>query len=79
MAESVGPLPERMVEKMALVCGGHTHQEAADVLYVSRETVKNAMHDAYKRLGVTGRGPACYRFAKLGGVAVEREPDGETG
>ena len=51
-------LTEREREVMTLVAAGLSNRDIAERLVVSEKTVKNHVHNAYRKLGVTRRGQA---------------------
>lgn len=51
-------LTRREVEVLDLLAQGHANSEIADLLFVSRKTVKNHLHNAYTKLGVASRAEA---------------------
>lgn len=51
-------LTAREREVMTLVAAGLSNREIADKLVVSEKTVKNHVHNSYRKLGVTRRGEA---------------------
>jgi DNA-binding NarL/FixJ family response regulator len=62
VAESVGDWPgraagltERQSEVLALVATGLSNREVAEVLFLSPETVKDYVHQAFRKIGVRNR------------------------
>jgi DNA-binding NarL/FixJ family response regulator len=60
-----GDLTRREREVMELIAGGLTNQEIAARLVISGKTVKNHVHQVYKRLKVAGREQAVARWRQI--------------
>ena len=60
---SPGGLSEREADVLALLGGGHTNQDIADSLCISRDTVRWHLRSIYGKLGVSDR-EAAHRLAK---------------
>ena len=68
-------LTEREARVLALLAGGATYREIADVLAFSVSTIRNEAVAVYRKLGVDGRTEAAVRAVELG---VEPEDPGLT-
>jgi len=49
------PLSEREREVLRLLAGGHSNQEVADTLYISRKTVENHRANIVRKTGIQGQ------------------------
>jgi two-component system response regulator DesR len=59
-------LTKRESEVLALIAGGSTNREIADVLYLSPHTVKEHTSTVYRKLGARNRADAVQRAQRLG-------------
>jgi DNA-binding CsgD family transcriptional regulator len=59
-------LNDREIEVLALVQEGLTNQQIADRIQLSRGTIRNYLHYAYKKLDVNTRAEAVFRAVRLG-------------
>jgi DNA-binding CsgD family transcriptional regulator len=55
--ESLG-ISHRELEVFALVAEGYTNKEVAEILHIKHQSVKNHMHNFFKKLGVKNSGQA---------------------
>jgi DNA-binding NarL/FixJ family response regulator len=64
-APLLGKLSEREFEVMQLIYAGNTNQQIAAALYISMNTLKRHINNAYSKLGVTSRTTALARLRAL--------------
>ena len=70
-------LSKREKEVVGLILEGHTRASAAEMLFISQRTVKFHLENAYRKMGVHGKGDLAKRLAnpKLYSHAIEQEND----
>jgi DNA-binding NarL/FixJ family response regulator len=66
LQEQGDPLSEREKEVLRLLAEGHSNQEVADILYISRKTVENHRANIVRKTGVQGHVGLTKYAARIG-------------
>ncbi|MBE9541966.1 MAG: response regulator transcription factor, partial [Proteobacteria bacterium] len=65
------PLSEREKEVLRLLAEGHSNQEVADILYISRKTVENHRANIVRKTGVQGQVGLTKYAARIGLIDLD--------
>jgi two-component system response regulator NreC len=65
------PLSEREREVLRLLAGGHSNQEVADTLYISRKTVENHRANIVRKTGIQGQVGLTKYAARIGLIDLD--------
>ena len=65
------PLSEREREVLRLLAGGHSNQEVADTLYISRKTVENHRANIVRKTGIQGQVGLAKYAARIGLIDLD--------
>jgi DNA-binding NarL/FixJ family response regulator len=65
------PLSEREKEVLRLLAEGHTNQEVADILFISRKTVENHRANIVHKTGIQGKVDLTKYAARLGLIDLD--------
>lgn len=77
--ENPRKLTRREKEILALIAAGHTNSQIANLLFISRETVRWHVRSIYNKLGVRGRRDAIVHATSGQLAAYSKPPSSETG
>jgi DNA-binding NarL/FixJ family response regulator len=69
--EQAGPLSEREKEVLRLLAEGHSNQEVADILCISRKTVENHRANIVRKTGVQGQVGLTKYAARIGLIDLD--------
>jgi len=69
--EQSGPLSEREKEVLRLLAEGHSNQEVADFLYISRKTVENHRANIVRKTGAQGQVGLTKYAARIGLIDLD--------
>jgi DNA-binding NarL/FixJ family response regulator len=75
--DSLKLLSRREIEILALVAEGSSNAEIADLLVISRGTVKSHVHQILRKLGASNRTEATYIYLKAVARGAAGGPDDE--
>ncbi len=67
-AELGQPLSPREIEALGFVAAGRPDSEIAELMYVSKTTVKSHLRRVYQKLGAKDRANAVYLARRAGGI-----------
>lgn len=70
---AIDALSVQETKVLALIAGGKTNKEAAQVLGLAEKTVKNYLSTIFEKLQVTSRAHAAAIFAQSGGNAHPKD------
>jgi DNA-binding NarL/FixJ family response regulator len=71
LQEQAGPLSEREKEVLRLLAEGHSNQEVADILCISRKTVENHRANIVRKTGVQGQVGLTKYAARIGLIDLD--------